>query len=91
MYVELVEPARYVSRSFAWLTPASSNPHVLKRVPVCASHRAPGTLPLLVSAFKALRRGTARITAPLGPAWRALKPSQRPGLRAYEATVHVRS
>ena len=90
VYVELVEPAKYSSPSFAWLTPASSNSDVLKQVPVCAT-KLPSTLPLRVSAFRALRGGTARITAPLAPAWRALKPSQRPGLRAYKATVHVRT
>lgn len=91
VYVELVEPARYSSRPFAWLMPASSNAHVLKRVPVCVTHRAPSTLPLRINAFRALRSGTARITAPLSPAWRALKRAQRPGLRAYESTVHVRA
>lgn len=89
VYVELVEPESYVSRPFAWLTPASSDPHVLKRVPVCAT-KIPSTLALRVDAFRALHGGTAKISAPLAPVWRALKPSQRPELNAYKATVHVR-
>lgn len=96
IYVELVEPAKYSSPSlpsgFPWPAPASSNPGVLEQVPLCATKSLPpGTLPLRVSAFEALRRGTARIIAPLAPAWRALKPSRRQGLRSYGAIVHVRS
>lgn len=90
VYVELVAPEKYVS-PFPWLTPASSNSHVLKRMPLCATTKLrPSTLSLGISAFKALRAGTASITAPLAPAWRALKPSRRRGLRAYHAVVHIR-
>lgn len=91
VYVELVEPAKYSSGHFAWLMPASSNPHVLRRVPVCVSHHAPSTLRLRVTAFRALRAGTARIIAPLSPALRALKRAHRSGLHAYESTVHVQT
>lgn len=96
IYIELVEPAKYSSPSlppgFPWLAPASSNPGVLKHVSLCAKKSLPpGTLPLRVSAFKALRRGTARIIASLAPAWRALRPSRRQGLRSYGAIVRVQS
>jgi uncharacterized delta-60 repeat protein len=90
VYVELVVPEKY-SSPFPWLTPASSNSHVLKRVPLCATTKLrPSTLSLGISAFRALRAGTASITAPLAPAWRARKPSRRRGLRAYHAVVHIR-
>ena len=94
IYIELVEPAKYSSPSsppgFPWQAPASSNPEVLEQQSLCATKSLPpGTLALRVSAFKALRRGTARIVAPLAPAWRVLKPSRRQGLRSYEAIVHV--
>lgn len=96
IYIELVEPAKYSSPSlppgFPWQAPASSNPGVLKQESLCATKSLPpGTLPLRVSAFKAMRRGTAQITAPLASAWRALKPSRRHVLRSYEAIVHVQS
>jgi hypothetical protein len=82
VYVELVAPEKY-SSPFPWLTPASSNSHVLKRVPLCATQFPLSTLSLGISAFRALHAGTASITAPLAPVWRALKPSRRRGLRAY--------
>src|SRR5579871_4643048 len=79
VYVELVAPEKY-SSPFPWLTPASSDSHVLKRVPLCATTKLrPSTLSLGISVFRALRAGTASITAPLAPAWRALKPSRRRG------------
>lgn len=91
--MELIEPDKYASRSFPasfpWLTPASSSPHILKELPVCAP-RSLSTLPLRLSAFRALRGGTVTITAPLAPAWRALTPSRRRGLHAYHAVVRIR-
>lgn len=91
VYVELVEPAKYALGSFAWLTAASSDPYVLRRVPLCVDHRAPSTLPVRISAFRALHAGAARLTASLAPRLRAMKPSRRRGMRAYESTVHVGS
>lgn len=93
VYVELIEPEKYASpslpRGFPWMTPSSSVPHVLEPAPICPTHSAFSTLPLRVSAFKALSGGEARILAPLTPAWRALRSSRRRGLRAYRATVRV--
>lgn len=85
--VELVAPERY-SSPFPWLRLASSDSHVLKPVPLCATTKLRLTsLSVRISAFRVLRAGRASITAPLAPAWRALKPSRRRGLRAYHAVV----
>lgn len=93
IYVELIKPERYSSApyppGFPWLTPASSPPSVLKQVPICATRLRPSTLSLRVSAFEALRDGSARIVAPLASTWRRLKPAQRQGLDTYDAVVHV--
>jgi hypothetical protein len=87
VYVELVAPERY-SSPFPWLRPASSDSHILERVPLCATaNPRPTTLSVRISAFRALRAGRASITAPLAPMWRALQPSRRRGLHAYHAVV----
>lgn len=70
LYVVLDEPAEPgpVPNSFPWPTPISSNPRVLKRVPLC-KYLDVSTAPLTVTAFRAIRAGTATVAAPLSRAW----------------------
>lgn len=97
VFVELVEAERYQSwpagskpppTAFPWLRPRSSSPRVLRGVPLCPQ-RGISTLPVHISAFRAIDPGTARLTAPLAPSWRAAKPHVRKGLRPYRAAVIV--
>lgn len=70
LYVVLEEPAELgsVPTSFPWHTPKSSNPRVLKRVPLC-KYLDVSTVALTVTAFRAIGAGTATVTAPLSRAW----------------------
>lgn len=97
VYVELVEAEEYLSwsagtkpppRVFPWAVARSSDPRVLQRVVLCPS-RGISTLPVVVYAFRALRPGTARLIAPVAPAWKRAKPARRRGLHPYHATVTV--
>ncbi len=97
VYVELVEAEQYLSwpagtkpppRTFPWAAARSSDPRVLERVALCPS-REVSTLPVMVYAFRALRAGTARLTAPIVPVWKRAKPARRRGLHPYRATVIV--
>jgi hypothetical protein len=99
VYVELVEAEKYLSwpagtkpppRAFPWAAAHSSDSHVLERVALCPS-REMSTLPVVVYAFRALRPGTATLTAPIAPAWKRVKPARRRGLHPYRATVVVAS
>ncbi len=99
VYVELVEAEKYLSwpagtkpppRVFPWAATRSSDPRVLERVALCPSRRM-YTLPVAVYAFRALRPGTATLTAPIAPAWKRAKPSRRRGLHPYRAAVIVAS
>jgi hypothetical protein len=99
VYVELVEAEEYLSwpagtkpppRVFPWAAARSSDPRVLERVALCPS-RGVFTLPVVVYAFRALRPGTATLTAPITPAWKRVKPARRRGLHPYRATVIVAS
>lgn len=97
VFVELVEAERYLSwspgegpppRPFPWLAPQSSDSRILKPMPTCPQ-RGISSLPVHISAFRAVRAGTARLTAPLAPSWRAAKSHVRRGLRAYRSIVVV--
>jgi hypothetical protein len=99
VYVELVEAEKYLSwptgtkpppRVFPWAAARSSNPSVLQRMALCPS-RTVSTLPVVAYAFRALRQGTATLTAPIAPAWKRVKPARRRGLHPYRATVIVAS
>jgi hypothetical protein len=99
VYVELVEAEKYLSwpagtkppaRVFPWAAARSSDPSVLQRTALCPS-RAVSTLPIVVYAFRALRPGTATLTASIAPAWKRVKLAQRRGLHPYRATVIVAS
>jgi hypothetical protein len=99
VYVELVEAEEYLSwpagtepppRVFPWTAARSSDTRVLERVALCPS-REMFTLPVVVYAFRALRPGTATLTAPIAPAWKRAKPARRRGLHPYRATVIVAS
>jgi hypothetical protein len=99
VYVELVEAEKYLSwrtgtkpppRVFPWAAARSSDPSVLQRMALCPS-RAVSTLPIVAYAFRALRPGTATLTAPIAPAWKRVKLARRRGLHPYRATVIVAS
>jgi hypothetical protein len=100
VYVELVEAEMYMSwtpgtkpppRFFPWGTARSSDPRVLRRVALCPSGGPSPTLPIEDYAFRALRPGTATLTAPIVSAWKRVKPARRRGLHPYHATVNVAS
>jgi hypothetical protein len=99
VYVELVEAEEYLSwpagtkpppRVFPWAAARSSDHRVLERVALCPG-REVSTLPVMVYAFRALRPGTATLTAPIATAWKRTKPARRRGLHPYRATVIVAS
>ncbi len=93
VFVHLVEPGRFVSgafpRGFPWTAPASSDVAILRPVALCAS-RLVSTLPVRVYGYRAVRAGTAQITAVLAPRWAALRASRRRGLRPFRAIVTVK-
>jgi hypothetical protein len=71
-------------QGFPWLSPTSSNPHILAPVALCA--RSTGyTLPVSLAAFRALHAGSAIPTARLSRPWRAFKG----GPHSYRSTVTV--
>ncbi|HSZ69568.1 MAG TPA: hypothetical protein VK756_04335 [Solirubrobacteraceae bacterium] len=97
VYVELVEAEKYLSWPagtkppppvFPWAAARSSDPSVLRRVPLCPSSAA-STLPVVLYAFRALTPGTATLTAPIAQAWKRVNPVRRRGLHPYRATVIV--
>jgi hypothetical protein len=97
VYVELVEAEKYLSWSpgtkppppvFPWAAARSSDPSVLRRVPLCPNSGV-YTLPVVVYAFRALTPGTATLTAPIAQAWKHVKPARRRGLHPYRATLIV--
>jgi hypothetical protein len=97
VYVELVEAEKYLSwrpgtkpppRVFPWSAARSSDPSVLAHVALCPS-REVSTLPVVVYAFRALRSGTATLTAPITPAWKRVKSERYHGLHPYRSTVIV--
>lgn len=99
VYVELVEAEKYLAwtqgtkpppRLFPWAAARSSNPRVLRRVALCPSGGL-STLPIEDYAFRALRPGTATLTAPIATAWKRVKPARRRGLHRYHAIVTVAS
>lgn len=88
VYVVHVESERYLSRAarrggkarnpgfpngFPWARPVSSNPNVLAPVVLCKEPGAITTLPVEVSAFRAVRPGTATLHTPLAARWQAIK------------------
>ena len=77
VYVVLVEWAQYSGPGFPWRTPASSHPGVLARVRLCKLTGA-SSLPLTVTGFRAVRPGTATVSAPLTRRWQALKRRPKP-------------
>jgi len=92
VYVELVKPEKYASGSlpvvFPWLAPTSSKPDILARVTLCPRLEV-SALALKLTAFRALHAGTVTIVAVLAPAWNAVRPALRRGLRPYRSTVVI--
>jgi hypothetical protein len=91
VFVVLVEPAAYTGLGypgvFPWLTSSSSNPRVLRPVPICSEKNLPAsTLPVREAAFRAERPGRAFLSAPLERAWRE---APRNPFRAHRAVVLV--
>jgi hypothetical protein len=91
VFVVLVEAAAYTTARyptvFPWLTPTSSNPPVLRPVPLCSAKNLPATtLPVRVAAFRARRPGRAYLSARLSKAWRK---ATRTPFTAYRAVVLV--
>lgn len=88
IWVELVEYEKYSStaypRGFPWLTPTSADRNVLKPVPLC-TRRAMYSLPVSLTAFRAVGRGNATLLAKLAPPWRG----RSPGIQRYQADVMV--
>lgn len=80
VYDVQVEAEEYTaSPGFPWLTPTSSDRAVLAPVRLCKSTR-PSSLPVRVTAFRAKRRGSATLSAPLAPKWRLIKLKPLPSL-----------
>lgn len=80
VFVVLVEPEMYsIGPGFPWMTPTSSNPAVLTPIRLCKSVRL-STLPLTVTGFRAVRPGTATITASLSARWRTRKTKPQPAI-----------
>jgi hypothetical protein len=71
---------------FPWPAPTSSDPRVLRYVPLCRSGPPRITMePERVTAFRAVRPGMATLFAPVRPAARSVGPSYKP----YAVTVRV--
>jgi hypothetical protein len=100
LYVVLEEPAEPgpVPNSFPWPTPTSSNPRILKRVPLC-KHLDVSTVALTITAFRAIGTGTATVTAPLSRAWhpweanphQVVPSTPREPFQSFRASVTVAS
>ena len=100
VYVPLVEGKPYRSSLpgekppptvFPWTAARSSNRAVLRPVAVCPS-RYRTSLPVRVYSFRAVRPGTATLTAGVAPAWTRYKPARRRARRTvapYQSTVTV--
>ena len=94
VYVEQVEDEEQmeIASRFPWLPARSSDPQILREVPLC-SRAGSYSLPVARIAFRAVHPGTATILAPLAPAWLSRPPglrqhpSQQP--RPYRTTVTV--
>jgi hypothetical protein len=87
VWVALVEGDNYtVHPGFPWVTPSTSDRAVLAPVRLC-KFTSTTSLPEELRAFKALRSGTATLTARLAPGWPgSIKPPLQPALN----TVTVR-
>jgi hypothetical protein len=81
VWIALVEAENYAAhRGFRWATPTTSDRSVLAPVHLC-KRTSVSTLPEEISAFKALRPGTATLTARLAPGWPgSIKPRLQPAL-----------
>jgi hypothetical protein len=76
---------------FPWTAARSSNRAVLRPVAVCPS-RYRTSPPVRLYAFRAVRPGTATLTAPVATAWTRYKPARRRVLMTvapYRSTVTV--
>ncbi len=71
VWVELVEPEAdtILRTAFPWRTRASSDPRVISAVSLC-KHFWVMSLPVTITAFRALRPGTATIDVALTSTWR---------------------
>lgn len=78
--------AEYVTETFPWSTPVSSNPSVLQPKSECPN-KAVYSLPEMRTGFRAATAGTATIRAKLRPAWSP--PPGAPALPPYVVTVEV--
>jgi len=86
VYIGLVEPEEYTTHpGFPWLTPRTSARTVLAPVRLCKLTAT--SLPESLTAFKALRPGTATLTARLAPGWPG---SLKPRLQPAQDSVTVR-
>lgn len=83
VYVELIETEGLDGPGFPWQKASSSDRSVLAPVQLCKPGRS--SLPLTVTAFRAVHRGKATITATLSPRWRSLP--NRPGPAMDHVTV----
>jgi len=98
LYIVLDEPEETGTppTSFPWPTPTSSNFRVLTRVPLCKYLNVSAEA-LTVTAFRALRDGTATVTAPLSRAWQTWQANHKqviPGtpqepFQSFRASVTV--
>jgi hypothetical protein len=85
VYDVLVEADDYIGGpGFPWLAPRSSNRAVLVPVTLCRGDTL-STLPVRVTGFRAVSRGTATLDAALVPRWRSIKP--RPAGSLNRVTV----
>jgi hypothetical protein len=86
-YVALVEPEIDLSAGhpseFPWLPPSASNHRVLAQVQLCT--QSVTTLPVLLTAFRAVSPGHAELHAPISPAWSTLTSAPPP----YRSMVDV--
>ncbi len=83
VYVELIETEGLDGPGLPWQKPSSSDRSVLAPVHLC--NPGPSSLPLTVTAFRAVHRGKATIIATLSPRWRSLP--NRPGPAMDHVTV----
>jgi hypothetical protein len=68
----------------------SSNPSILRPVVLCKEPAAAFTLRVEIFAFRAVRQGTATLSAPLTPQWRSAKLPLHATLHAYSRTITVK-
>ena len=88
LWVELVEAFQYSGggypTSFPWLTPVSSDQGVLRPVRLCRNRNV-YSLPVTITAFRAVGDGDATLLAKLAAPWRG----RAQAIRGYRATVIV--